>query len=119
MIDLWGRGIDKVIRLCLGAGGKEPEFAERAGEFMVRFFSPEFASPELAKYELSDRQSKIMSCLRSGAKRMFKEVKDEVDPTIADSTLRNDLVALRDMGLVELIGFGRGASWRLAKVLPE
>ena len=119
LIDLWGRGIHNVIRLCIDAGGKEPDFEERAGEFVVRFFSPEFASPELARFDLSDRQLKIISCLSSGAKRMFNAVKDEVDPAIADSTLRNDLVALRELGLVESGGFGRGAYWRLAKVLPE
>lgn len=119
LIDLWGRGVHKVIRLCLDTGGKEPEFVERAGEFVVRFFAPDFASSDLAKFDLSGRQMKIMSCLSSGAKRMFNEVKDEVDPAVADSTLRNDLVTLRELGLVESGGFGRGAYWRLAKVIPE
>ena len=118
LIELWGRGIESIIRRCLDAGGKEPEIQERAGEFIVRFFSSEFSAPKLATFDLSNRQLKIMAFLRSGAKRKFHEIKAEVDPSVADSTIRQDLVALRRLSLVESGSFGRGAFWRTAQVHP-
>jgi ATP-dependent DNA helicase RecG len=119
LIELWGRGTQGIVRLCLEVGCPEPQFEERAGEFVVRFFAPNYAAALPEGLDLSERQSRVFAVLQGSMKRTLKQIKESVDPSLSDSTIRNELNRLRELGLVEAVGVGRGAFWRVARLSPS
>jgi ATP-dependent DNA helicase RecG len=119
LIELWGRGTQGMVRLCVEAGCPEPQFDERAGEFVVRFLAPSFAPNLPPGLDLSDRQARILGLFQANPVRSLREVREGIDPNLSDSTMRNDLNRLRDLGLVEAVGVGRGAFWRLVRWSPS
>jgi ATP-dependent DNA helicase RecG len=112
LIELWGSGTQRIIRLCVEAGCPEPQFEERAGEFVVRFLAPNYTPSVPAGFHLSERQARILAVFQAYPMRSLREVREAIDPALSDSTIRNDLNYLRECGLVEAVGVGRGAFWR-------
>jgi ATP-dependent DNA helicase RecG len=113
LIERWGRGTQKIIELCRAAGQPEPEFEQRAGDVVVRFIPSDYTPPHRVGHDLTERQRRILHALRDGQRRPLRSIKDAVDPNLPDNTLRNDLVLLRNLGLVESRGRGVGATWNL------
>ena len=111
-IELWGSGTQRIVRLCIEAGCPEPQFEERAGEFVVRFLAPNYAPPVPPGVALTDRQARILAVFQSNPVRSLREIREAIDPHLSDSTIRSDLNQLRECGLVEAVGVGRGAFWR-------
>ncbi len=118
LIELWGRGTQGIVGQCVEAGCPEPQFEERAGEFVVRFLAPDYAVSVPEGVELSHRQARILGLFQATPKRSLREIRESVDPGLSDSTVRNDLNRLRELGLVEAVGVGRGAFWRLVRLSP-
>lgn len=118
LIELWGRGTQGIVRLCIGAGCPEPQFEERAGEFVVRFFAPTYSVARPKGVDVTERQARILALLRHGTKLTLKDVREGIDASLSDSTIRSDLSRLRELGLVESAGIGRGAYWRLVRLAP-
>ena len=117
LIELWGRGTQGIVRLCLEAGCPEPQFEERAGEFVVCFRSP--TAPAIPPDGvLSERQTRILALFKAAPKRSLREIRESVDPSLSDSAIRNDLNFLRELGLIEAVGVGRGAFWRHVRFFP-
>lgn len=112
LIELWGSGTQRIIRLCVEAGGPEPQFEERAGEFVVRFLAPNYAPSVPSGLDLSDRQARILAIFQSNPVRSLREIRESIDANLSDSTIRGELNRLREVGLVEAVGVGRGAFWR-------
>jgi ATP-dependent DNA helicase RecG len=113
LIERWGRGTQKIVELCREAGQPDPEFEERAGEVVVRFIPSAYSPPHRISHDLTERQRRILHTLRDGQRLPLREIRGAVHPTLAPSTLRDDLILLRSLGLVESSGHGLGASWRL------
>lgn len=109
------RGTQNMVRLCVEAGSREPQFEERAGEFVVRFFAPNFTPNVPTGLELSPRQAVVYAQFVTNPAMSLHEVRDKVNPNLSDSTIRNVLNSLRDLGLIEAVGVGRGAFWRLVR----
>jgi ATP-dependent DNA helicase RecG len=118
LIELWGRGTQGIVRLCIEAGCPEPVFEERAGEFVVRFLAPHYAPNVPLGLNLSDRQGRILTLFQRKPARTLRELREAIDASLSDSTIRNELNRLRDLGLVEAVGVGRGAFWRLVRLSP-
>lgn len=66
--------------------------------------------------DLTDRQARILAFFRAGPRRSLREVRQGIDANLSDSAVRNELNRLRELGLVEAIGVGRGAFWRLVQL---
>lgn len=115
LIELWGRGTQNIVRLCVEAGCPEPRFEQRAGEFVVRFLAPNFAPNVPAGVQLSPRQAVVFGQFLANPALSLRDVRDSVDPSLSDSTIRNVLNSLRDLGLIEAVGVRRGAFWRLVR----
>jgi ATP-dependent DNA helicase RecG len=113
LIERWSRGTQKIVELCREAGQPEPEFEERAGEVVVRFIPSAYSPPHRVSHDLTERQRRIVHALRDGQRRPLRDIRAAVNPNLASSTLRDDLVLLRSLGLVESSGHGLAASWRL------
>src|SRR5205807_5012665 len=113
LIERWGRGTQKIVELCVQAGHPEPEFEERAGHVTVRFIPSGYTPPHRVSHDLTERQRRILHYLRDGERHRIGQIMEGIGVVLPPSTLRDDLILLRSLGLVELVGSGRGATWRL------
>ena len=116
LIELWGRGTLKIVELCRLAGHPEPEFGLQAGDLVVRFLPSGYSPPLRASHDLTERQRRILSIMSDGRRWMSNEIASRLSPRPAPQRLREDLAVLRNLGLVESSGRGRGARWRIKSV---
>jgi ATP-dependent DNA helicase RecG len=119
LIERWGRGTQKIVSLCVEAGHPQPEFEERAGEVVVRFIPSGYIPPHRISHNLTERQRRILHALRDGDRHGFAEIQRIVDPMLAKSTLRDDLILLRNLHLIHSGGHARGAFWQLEQRIPR
>lgn len=113
VIERWGRGTQKIVELCVRAGHPEPEFGEQAGSVWVRFLPGGYIAPHRVAHDLTDRQREILHVLAALPVLAFREIRNAIKDAPPDRTLREDLLHLKRLGLIESEGFGRGAVWRL------
>ena len=119
LVERWGRGTQKIIELCLLAGHPAPQFIEQAGAFGVRFLPGGYVAPLRVAHDLSNRQRLVLQVLSRTSQAAFGEIRREVNPDIADRTLRDDLLHLKRLKLIRSTGRGRGAVWILRRAQPE
>jgi ATP-dependent DNA helicase RecG len=115
MIERWGRGTQKIVELCVKAGHPEPEFGEQAGSVWVRFLPRGYIAPHRVAHDLTDRQREILQVLAGSSHLAFRDIRQSIDNPPPERTLREDLIHLKKLGLIEFEGYGRGAVWRLKK----
>lgn len=113
LIEKWGRGTQRIVEMCSAGGYPEPEFVEESGMVTVRFPLGTYAPPTRVKHDLTDRQQEILRILGEGGQWMLKDILARLQPAPAKRTLRDDLVMLRSLKLVESTGRGVGARWSL------
>jgi ATP-dependent DNA helicase RecG len=99
--------------LCLRAGHPEPEFLKVAGAIGVRFLPSGYVAPLRVAHDLTDRQRRILQAIADGRERPFASIRVQIDPAMAEHTLRDDLLHLKRLGLIDSRGHGRGAVWFL------
>jgi len=71
-------------------------------------------APLRVAHELTDRQRQIFQAVAGERERQFASIRAQIDPAVADRTLRDDLLHLKRLGLINSRGHGRGAVWFLA-----
>jgi ATP-dependent DNA helicase RecG len=113
LIERWGRGTQKIIELCVRAGHPEPEFEERAGEFVVRFIPSGYVAPHRVSHDLTERQRRILHILQDGAQLRAGQIRSHLRPSPSATVLRDELNLLRSLDLVDGSGHGAGARWWL------
>ncbi|MGH7138578.1 MAG: ATP-binding protein [Pirellulales bacterium] len=113
LIERWGRGTQKIVELCVRAGHPEPEFEERASEFVVRFIPSGYVPPHRVSHDLTERQRRILHVLGDGATLRSGEIRAQLSPTPSATVLRDELNLLRNLGLIDGSGHGAGAKWWL------
>jgi ATP-dependent DNA helicase RecG len=114
LVERWGRGTQRIVELCLRAGHPEPEFLEIGGAVGVRFLPSGYVAPLRVAHDLTNRQRQILQAVAGGRERQFANIRAQIDPAVADRTLRDDLIHLKRLGLIDSSGHGRGAVWFLA-----
>ena len=70
LIERWGRGTQKIVALCVAAGHPAPQFEERAGSLVVRFLVKGYVPPLRVAHDLTERQRRVLYCLRDGMPRI-------------------------------------------------
>lgn len=113
LIELWGRGTLKIVELCRLAGHPEPEFAQQAGDLVVRFLPSGYVPPHRVSHDLTERQRRLLQILSNGEKWKASDINSQLPDLLPTRTLRNDLVLLRELGLIDSSGRGPGARWWL------
>jgi ATP-dependent DNA helicase RecG len=115
LVERWGRGTQRIVELCVGAGHPEPEFMEQAGAVGVRFIPSGYIAPHRIGHNLTERQREILQVLAPARRMALREVRDRMADPPADRTLGDDLSHLKKLGLVGSSGHGRGAVWFLVR----
>lgn len=113
LIEQWGRGTLRIAELTEQAGLATPEFEERGGEVVVRFFPTGFVAPRRIDHPLTSTQQEVLAAVADLGSARLAEIQEQV-PDLARETVQKELQNLRSFGLVELKGWARGARWRLA-----
>jgi ATP-dependent DNA helicase RecG len=117
LIEKWGRGTQKIVKLCVEAGHPEPEFFEQANSFVVRFLPSGDIAPHRISHTLTERQRVILQALSGSSMTglTFSDIRSKFSSLPADRTLRDDFHHLKKLGLIDVSGYGRGAKWSLIK----
>ena len=116
IIERWGRGTQKIVELCVKAGHPEPEFGEQAGSVWVRFLPSGYIAPHRVAHDLTERQRELLQILADYGSLPLREIRKHLTDPPSDRMVQEDLAHLRRLDLVESIGRGRGAVYRLRKV---
>jgi ATP-dependent DNA helicase RecG len=113
LIERWGMGTQRLVELCVRAGHPEPEFLESGGALCVRFLPSGYIAPHRVAHDLTQRQRRLLQALAGREARSFSQLRGEVAPETPERTLRDDLLHLKRLSLVDSRGMGRGAVWFL------
>ncbi len=119
LIEKWGRGTQKIVKLCVEAGHPEPEFFEQANSFVVRFLPNGYIAPHRITHDLTDQQRMILQSLSEASRKglSLADIKNKFPNPPTDRRLRDDVQHLKRLGLIHLSGHGRGAMWKLKMAL--
>ena len=113
-IDAWGRGTIKIIDTCKSAELPEPEMIERDGGFLLTIFKNALIKESLEKWELNERQVKVIDYLKLNTSITNKKYLSLFD--ITDRTALRDLDDLVIKGLVQKKGEKKGTKYLLHHV---
>jgi ATP-dependent DNA helicase RecG len=113
VIEQWGRGTLKMVELTAEAGLAAPEFEQRGGEVVVRFWPTRYVAPSRVVRALSTLQQQILEVLSVVGPATLAQVSQAVGDEVPIISVRDNLQALRRLDLVQVAGRGRGARWKL------
>lgn len=114
VIESWGRGTLKIAELSEKAGLPRPEIVESAGCVVVRFFPSRYIAPRQVTQDLSDGQREILSILSEAPRGLpLRDIRKRLKPGLDEWEVKNDLSALKALGILSSSGHGRGARWSL------
>ncbi|USS41049.1 helix-turn-helix domain-containing protein [Thermococcus aggregans] len=105
LIERWGTGTFKIVRLCLESGLPEPEFREEAGGFVVLLRKDIYTEEHLRKLGLSERQIKAVLYVKEKGSITNKEYQELFK--VSRQTATRDLSELVKLGIFERVEKGR------------
>lgn len=110
IIEQWGTGMTRMTEETVFAGLPPPEIIDVNGHVTVRFREvPQHQHTQ----DPASRRKVILGLLeRSSQGLSLREICATLGMSPNNPRLRNDLRILKDKGMVEPVGYGRGARWR-------
>lgn len=111
-IEKAGSGTQRMIELCREAGLPAPEFAIRAGSFVLTLWRDWLTEASVEKLKLNDRQKKAVAHLKT-AGRITNTDYQQVAKTTRKTAAR-DLEGLVIKGVLRLVGEKRGSHYVLS-----
>ncbi|RTH96322.1 AAA family ATPase [Thermus scotoductus] len=112
IIERWGTGTTRIVRLCREQGLPEPEFANWQGGFRVTFLKDPYTPERLRKWGLNERQIKAVLYVKEHGAIGNKEY--QMLTGITKATASRDLDDLVKRGIFVKIGAtGRGTHYAL------
>lgn len=113
VIERWGSGTLKIAEQVSAAGLPPPEIEDDSGCVTVRFRHGQPLIQQPTGTELIKRQEAILALLeRAEGGLALREIRAQLGPQTNERRLREDLATLKNQGLVEPMGHGRGARWK-------
>jgi ATP-dependent DNA helicase RecG len=113
IIEKWGRGTIKIDELTQRAGLVPPEFQERAGELVVRFFPGAYVPPTRVSHELTELQRELLGLLSELGPSSSVVLQGRMSHPISNTYILRNLNQLQEMALIEKAGSARSTTWRL------
>ncbi len=113
VIERWGTGTTRIIRLCREQGLPDPEFAHWQGGVLVTFAKDPYTPERLRAMGLSERQIKAVMYVKergSISNREYRELN-----AVSDEAARLDLKQLVEMGVLVVQGKGRSVRYVLSR----
>lgn len=97
------------------AGRPEPQFGEQAGAAWVRFVPSGYIASHRIAHDLTERHRAVLQVLSKFERLALREIRERLDNSPPERSLREDLQHLKRLGLVDTDGHGRGATWYLIR----
>ena len=117
LIDRFGGGTRRILRLCAEQNLPTPIFSEDSDGFLVKFFYKDSIGPQKESTfiapELTDRQHEILKCLASYGALTTKELHGKLTSPPSERWLRDELNGLTLLGLVLSEGATTKKKWIL------
>lgn len=115
VIEAWGRGTIKMEELTVRAGLPRPEIFEAGGCVTVRFSPRRYVPPLRVAQDVTERQQRVLAVLSTSAEGLaLRDIRKGLGDEIPEWELKNELAALKHLGLVQTTGYARGARWILS-----
>ena len=111
VIERWGTGTTRIIRLCREQGLPEPVFAHWQGCFRVTFLQDPYTPERLRKLGLNERQIKAVLYVKEHGEISNREYRRLTG--VSDETARQELMALVKRNLFQIQGRGRATRYVL------
>ena len=126
LIETWGMGTVKIFERCREHGISDPVFEEYSGGLSVQFTFEEPIGPrtgvkhdhldepkqkQLPLGELSKRQREILDVLNDAGEMKAPDILKKLSKPPSERTLRDDLAALKKLGIVASRGRGLHSIW--------
>jgi len=114
MIESWGRGIDKIINLCVSSGLPQPIFNTGFGGLQIEFVPrPEDSEMgENVRVKTSVKTSvKIIQLLISKSEVTIPEMAEQIG--ISERSIERNLRSLQKSKKIERIGPDKGGYWKV------
>ncbi|ABK14990.1 ATP-binding protein [Methanothrix thermoacetophila] len=114
VIERWGTGTTRIIRLCHEQGFLEPEFAHWQGGLRVTFLQDPYTLERLRALGLNERQIQAVLYVKEHGKITNREFRAFTG--VSDEGARLDLKRLVELGILKPRGKGRSAYYALRRV---
>jgi len=115
-VETWGTGTTKMVTLCKENDIPEPVFDEYSGGFSVVFKFKELIGSTTSTSEivttLSKRQQVLFEIIKGYGEISMDRIISELQDPPSRRMLQKDLNQIKDKGMIELKGSGRGATWK-------
>ncbi len=108
MIEEWGRGTLRMVKLCKESNLPSPVFSETATTFCVEFIFKKSIRPLAMTDEL---QESILNLLNTN-ELSLKEIMDHLPASHTERKIRYELHKLRNESKIISTGHGRGSKWK-------
>ena len=109
LIEKWGSGTIKITELTQRAGLIRPEFLERTGEVVVRFFARGYVPPTRVSHELTELQRELLALLSELGPSSSVALQAKLSHPISYAYVIRHLTQMETFGLVERSGAARAA----------
>lgn len=114
VIERWGTGTTRIIRLCREQGLPEPEFVHWQGGVRVTFLKDPYTPERLRKLGLSERQIKAVLYVKEQGEISNRDYRQLTG--VSDETARQELKALVKRNLFQVQGKGRTTRYVLKRL---
>ena len=115
LVETWGTGTNKMIRLCQQDDLPEPKFSQDTGGLTVTFYfeTPVHTAQETQQVMLSDRAHTILSLIKAQHSPInIQDILAQLDNPPSLRTIQADLTLLQKAKVIEQIGKGRATHWK-------
>ena len=115
MIESWGRGIEKIIKLCVDAGLPEPIFDSRLGGLQVEFYPKKEKGDVIVKMNVvkgsMKTSDKILQLMKENNEITVIQISEKIGITV--KAIEKQISTLRKLGFVKRIGSDKNGSWQI------
>lgn len=117
IIEEWGTGFRRIQEVCQGSLYPLPRWEEYGNILKVvlephdRTLVKKERQNALGSSDLSMRQKVILSLLKEKEILTVKEIQKQLKTSSSERTIRNDLNALKKIGVIRMVGRGPSSQW--------
>lgn len=108
IIESWGRGIEKIIGLCLSSGLPKPVFETRFGGLQIEFTSKQ--ENEETKMREKMRE-KILDLIKTNPGITILALVQQTGKS--HSTIERNLLKMQKDNIIERVGPNKGGHWKV------
>ncbi len=114
MIESWGRGIEKIVNLCVEAGLPAPAFDTGFGGLQIEFYPKSQTVEETVEKSTKSSREKIIELMSENPDITISEISNSIGISIKG--VEKQISILRKSGIIERVGSDKTGRW---KIIPQ